>query len=387
MKKNLFFKILGLAVMFTACSNEENLVMESVTFPSTVSLNLQSMGYDDLATVLSGTSNSERVVKLEDGTETWTVNLRKNEDIKVDEHGHNIDFFFGRTNDSISGVLSPNYATLRIQRHGELTSYVAYRDNKEMENVANYYQKQYLPTRSALIDDIVTLQEGINTRSGKTSVKCVRINTTEAIKNNPNRYSYANLNSLIPSMTSRGSDEIQRTISFVLLKEKDGNNLDHEIAWQISDTNTSIEFLVNSGIITPGFIVMDTEHQGFNDYAATALYDFQKFLRGSDAALGHGEKVYILMRNGTWDRELGMANGLGMIHLINPYSNFEITALSTSNSLHPYTLAHEIGHLLGAIHVGDKEDLMYPNQNDAQLPKHKYADNIDRILTSLQLGM
>lgn len=395
MKNIKFYLLLGLAVLLAACSNEENLTGES-EYPSAIpSLDLRSLEYSDLAGVLSNVPFSDQAIILHDGVDSWTIHLKQDKMFNIEEHGHKVFAFVGQSKDSIEAILSPNYATLRLYRNGERIGYVTYRDSEEMAKVANHYKTHYLPTRSVAIDDIVTLQGNADTRSTGGDIKCVRLNMTRAIENNPFKGSYGNtcvnvksekMNIQIPSLMARDAREVQRTLSFVLIKEQNGNSADHEIAWQITDTKTSIEFLVNSGLIIPGFIIMESQYEGNQIYSVAALTSFQSFLRKADAAAGHGEKTYILMRDGTWDGDLGLAKDLGMIHLINPYSNFEIAALSTSSSLHPYTLAHELGHLLGAEHVNNSGDLMYPSQDENQKPIHS-ADNMDRIVTSLQLGM
>lgn len=261
MKRKKLLLVLGFASLLVACSNEDDLVTNSTVSSPETSLNLQSMDYDDLAGILSVISNSGQAVKLENGSDNWTVNLKNNPEIKVNEYGHNVDFFSGRSTDSINCILSPNYATLRLHRNGEVTSYVAYKDDKEMTKVANYYLTQYLPnivTRSNTIDEIVTCQ-GSNTRSGGTGVANVKINITKAIANNPVKASQCNdclhptqkESDAIENLVSPCSEEWDPTLEFVLVKERDGDCLDHEITWQIESVTTSLEFLINSGFVSP----------------------------------------------------------------------------------------------------------------------------------------
>lgn len=392
MKCKKIFLFLGLAAMFAACSVENDLVMEPISSPTAIPLDLRSMDYDDLAGILSGISYSDRAVKLEDGSDSWIVNLRKNQNMKVNECGYNVDFFLGRTRDSVNAILSPNYATLRLQRHGEVVSYVAYKDNKKMMEVANYYQTQYLPTlstRSKIPEEIVKCY-GANTRSGETNVVNVRINTTKAIACNPfkgsmcrdcmlykQEYSCDTTSLVVPF-----SDTFDPTLEFMLIKERDGNCLDHEITWQIESVTTSLEFLINSGFVLPSYTIKECSYQSTNEWEGTVIENFQVYLRSWDEVVGQGEKTYILIRNGEWDKGnyVGLAN-IGMIHHAKPYHNFEVGAVSSISSLHPHTLAHEIGHLFNAEHVSyNNTDLMYPHVVSTVTPHHKSADNWDRML-------
>lgn len=392
MKRKKLLLVLGFASLFVACSNDDDLVMNSMTTSSSMSLNLQSMDYDDLAGILSGISDSDQAIKLENGPDYWTINLKKRPEIRVNECGHNVDFFSGRSSDSINGILSPNYATLRLHRNGELISYVAYKDDKEMTKVANYYLTEYLPntvTRSKTIDEIVTCQ-GTNTRSGEKDIANVRINITKAIANNPVKaslcndclYPTQNKSDAIEKLASPFSEEWDPAFEFIIVKERDGNSLEHEITEQIESTTTSLEFLINSGFITPTYTIKDCSYQSTRENKYNVVEDFQAYLKKWDEVSGQGEKTYILVRSGDWDNGnfVGLA-GLNIIHHAKPYRNFESSAVSSISSLHPHTLAHEIGHMFGAEHVSyNDKDVMYPHVQPSVTPHHTSADNWDRML-------
>lgn len=132
----------------------------------------------------------------------------------------------------------------------------------------------------------------------------------------------------------------------------------------------------------PQYIIKDCSYQTINEWGNVVIEGFQNYLRKWDEVSGQGEKTYILIRNGEWDdgNYVGMAY-LGMIHHAKPYSNFEVGAVSSISSLHPHTLAHEIGHLFGAEHVSyNDKDLMYPHVVPTVTPHHLSADNWDRML-------
>lgn len=391
MKRKNLLLVLGFASLFVACSNDDDLVMDSTIYPSTTSLNLQSMDYDDLAEILSGISEYNQAIKLENGSDYWTINLKKRPEIKVNECGHNVDFFSGRSTDSINGILSPNYATLRLHRNGELISYVTYKDDKKMAKVANYYLTQYLPnivTRSKRIDEIVTCQS-TNTRSGEKNIANVRINITKAIANNPVKASLCNdclhptqkESDAIENSASPFSEEWDPAFEFILVKERDGNSLEHEITEQIESTTTSLEFLINSGFITPTYTIKDCSYQSPREDTYGVVESFQAYLKKWDEVSGQGEKTYILIRSGDWDNGnfVGLAK-LNIIHHAKPYRNFESAAVSSVSSLHPHTLAHEIGHMFGAEHISyNDKDLMYPHVKPSVTPHHTSADNWERM--------
>lgn len=387
MTKFKMYLLCGIAMLLVACSNDDDSVSGLSSTDTALSLDLQSMGYDELAKVLSGSLPFEKHVTLKDGAESWTVQLEQNKKVRIEENGHSVNVFKGRVQDSLSAVLSPNYATLRIQRNGELISYVSYRDNSVMKSIADHYLTQYLPNQTRVISDIVTCINNSQTRSGESEVSCVRINTTKAIESNPlkstlkddciiNKHDFGT-----SGLATYDDSPFPADLRFVLLKEKDGGALDHEIVWQTEATTTSLEFLINSGFISPIYQIRDCPYKGLNNWPESARGEFEAYLKHWDEVSGMGDKVYILMRNGKWDQEtLGVAT-LGVIHYYKPAQNFEISAISTSSSLYPNTMAHEVGHLFGAQHVdGNKEDVMHTHFEGTETPHHLSGDNWNRML-------
>lgn len=393
MKNVKYYGLIGILVVFAACSDDITPEMENVTLRTEEVLDLQSMNYDRMNGVLSGISTTRQTIVLQDGSEQWSASMKLAQGVEIEEYGHPVSLFEGRDKDSINAVLSRDYATIRFQRHGELIEYVAYRNSDDMSKVVDYYRNHYLPVATrASSGEIIAYNSETDTRSGEAEIRNIRVNITKAINANPiasrREHDYSTGKMKIAGQDfNRQISAYPATLEFMLIKEQDGGSLEHDITAQIQAVTTSLEFLTNSGFITLKYTIKDCSHQSGPDaLELTALYAFQTYLRSWDEVAGQDEKPYILLRDGTWDygNMVGYASGLGMIHLNTPLGNFEVAALSTTSSLYPYTLAHEIGHLLGAEHVDNEQDLMYPYASENVTPNHLSADNWVKMLDSIQ---
>lgn len=394
MKRIKYYLFIAAAVLFTACA-DDLLHVEETTSPQLEHvLNLSSMDYEDLAGVLSKISNTEHTIVFQEGSDQWTTSMKSIHGIEIEESNHPVYLFEGQDRDSINAILSQNYATIRFQRGGELIDYIVYKDKERMAEIAKYYQNRYLPASSRTSDKIVVCNSRADTRSDKTYIKNIRVDITKAISNNPAKeFSICDCptekvstidKNLSLNLSSRAT--YPATLEFMLIKEKDGGSLEHDITSQILAVTTSLKFLIDSGFITVKYTIKDSSHEGLSDFDLSALESFQNYLRSWDEVKGQDKKPYILLRNGTWNsgNTLGLASGIGVIHLNNPRGNFEVAALSTTSSLYPYTLAHEIGHLLGAQHVDNEQDLMYAKYSSQITPNHLSSDNWVRMLECIQ---
>lgn len=395
MKNIKYYLFFAATALFTACADDLLHVEETASPQLEHVLNLRSMDYEDLAGVLSKISNTEHTIMLQEGSELWTTSIKAIHGVEIEESNRPVYLFEGQDKDSINAILSQSYATIRLQRGGDLIDYIVYKDKERMAEIANYYQNHYLSASSDTSDKIVVCNTGKDTRSGKSDIKNIRIDITKAIGNNPfkglpikdyptEKLSTIDKNSIL-SLSSRAT--YPATLEFMLIKEKDGGSLEHDITSQIQAVTTSLKFLIDSGFITVKYTIKDSSHKGgASDYEVSALESFQNYLRSWDEVKGQDKKPYILLRDGTWDsgKTFGYASGIGVIHLNNPRGNFEVAAISTTSSSHPYTLAHEIGHLLGAEHVDNEQDLMYTWYSPQVTPNHLSADNWVRMLECIQ---
>ena len=320
MKNIKYYLFFAATALFTACADDLLHVEETASPQLEHVLNLRSMDYEDLAGVLSKISNTEHTIMLQEGSELWTTSIKAIHGVEIEESNRPVYLFEGQDKDSINAILSQSYATIRLQRGGDLIDYIVYKDKERMAEIANYYQNHYLSASSDTSDKIVVCNTGEDTRSGKSDIKNIRIDITKAIGNNPfkglpikdyptEKLSTIDKNSIL-SLSSRAT--YPATLEFMLIKEKDGGSLEHDITSQIQAVTTSLKFLIDSGFITVKYTIKDSSHKGgASDYEVSALESFQNYLRSWDEVKGQDKKPYILLRDGTWDsgKTFGYASG------------------------------------------------------------------------------
>lgn len=399
MKRNKLLFLLGFAMLFVACSNEADSLVESASDPATISLDLQSLNYDDLANVLSNVMNAEETVMLKDGSESWTIHLKYNKNIVIEEQGNQTYVFDGVTDENVDASLSSNCAILRLQKNGEFINYIAYKDKEEMKRIANYYQTKILPnlsTRSLEDNKIVTCIMNSNTRSHGLNIESVKINITKAIASNPLKANFNNDCCVVKSERSESKNTKAETrnwgmtppmLEFILLREEGSNYVESDVTVQVIALMKSIQFLKDASFAQYYFSIYDIPYKVMNTYPESAAYEFRNYLRRWDMFADQGDKIFILLRSEDLDQKtLGVVPQIGAININNPATNFEMCAICNTTIVYPCTMAHEVGHLLGAEHVDDDTDLMYRFAIEGYYPYHKDDNNIEVMKSNLTLN-
>ena len=175
MKNIKYYLFFAATALFTACADDLLHVEETASPQLEHVLNLRSMDYEDLAGVLSKISNTEHTIMLQEGSELWTTSIKAIHGVEIEESNRPVYLFEGQDKDSINAILSQSYATIRLQRGGDLIDYIVYKDKERMAEIANYYQNHYLSASSDTSDKIVVCNTGEDTRSGKSDIKNIRI--------------------------------------------------------------------------------------------------------------------------------------------------------------------------------------------------------------------
>lgn len=392
MKKILFFKMLGLAAIFTACSNEEGeMKIFSNDSDVTNELNLQTLNYEHIASMLTDVPHSGKPIILNDGnTKTWEIKVSRDERTTISGLDDAI-LYSGRSRDSTFLTLASDYATLRLTHNGQSINYVAYKDRDRMEEVARFYTKEFASTRALSNADNVTYIYKESTRAANQDIACVVLNMGKIIEAYGSKYEDSSSDCIMPEMsrkTNESSHIVTRTpaepksVYVVCLIEQGEQLLPNEVSWQMQDAAEAL-YDISADYIKLDFKLIQSDFVATGDNAGEKLESFRAKLLSIEELAPYDDQMFYLLHYGKWDsKAVGMA-WRDTYRATNPKGQFWVSGLSSVTAMYPGTLAHEMGHNLGARHVADAEDLMRETSHIIRGYKHLDENNRNRILRNI----
>lgn len=271
-------------------------------------------------------------------------------------------FFIGCPEDGVVLSVNDEFCTLRLEFDNISMAYAAYKDDARNVESLETYDKT-LPQ---------TLRGFVNNSPSR---KSIRVDIAEIEINNPERKGCIETqvpDDAVKHPESAQTDNRGNLIMIHFLKEKGSNVMDHELEWQINDLCSSLDFLARTtslGFYREGLC----RYEGGSD-ASNSLSSFRNWCK-SNTSHG-GIDIYTLVRWGGWNND---TNGIAYenTYNVNKYYNDWAFALSCTTCLNPRVLAHEIGHIMGGIHVNNKSDVMYPYSLSTN--QHKDTNNRNKI--------
>lgn len=389
MKNVKLLLMLGSAALFAACSNETDSFTESLDAPVTASIDLQSISYDDLATQLNSVSDFGKMLVLKDNDFNRQIHVSMDKRTKIQIGSENIRLFNGEDKDSTNLILGDEFAVLRFYRNGESISYIAYKEAQMMKEVADFYAAPFKKTRAINETEAFECIYDSKTRSSEKNPISVKVNIDKAKKilNLPEG-NYVN-NCIKTPQSKYETTESQtravpsepKTVYIVCLKENGSTIYPNEVSAQMQDAANSVYAVHGlNRYVNLHFVLNVTDYGCPSGNAKEGLDGFTASLRADSRAEGYDNLIYFLIRWGVWDN-----NVLGVAwtnsYNVNTASDFRASGLSTTQLLYPGTMAHELGHILGAEHVDDPTDLMY-SKNKGYL-FHVSEKNMYRIAENL----
>lgn len=389
-KLNVFLGLLSIATLIMSCSEEDNEnMLQSNTGNPTSELNLSAISYEVLASQLNQVSDCGKTIVLEDKGFNRQIHVTMDKRTKIELEGEKIRLFNGEAKDSTNFILGEKFAVLRFYRNGESINYVAYKDAQMMKEVADLYITPLTGSRAVNQTDAFECIYDSKTRSSEKKLQSVKINIDKAKEildlPEPN---FADDFITIPqseldteSIQTRAIPSEPKTVHVVCLKENGSTIYPNEVSAQMVDAANSV-YAVHGAkrYINLSFVLNVTEFGCTDGDADKGLTDFVSSLKSDPRAEGYDDQIYFLIRWGTWDK-----NTLGIAYVdsynVSKASNFRASGMCTTQLMYPGTMAHELGHILGAGHVQDNEDLMYYS-NKGNL-YHRSDGNMSVIATNL----
>lgn len=390
MKLNVFFGLLSIATLIMSCSKEDNEnILQSNTGNPTSELNLNTISYETLASQLNQVSDFGKTITLEDKDFNRQIHVTMDKRTKIELEGEKVHLFNGENKDSTNLILGDEFAVLRFYRNGESINYIAYKDAQTMKEVADLYITPLKESRAVNQIDAFECIYDSNTRSSEKKLVAVKINIDKVkeILNLPEP-NYVNDFMTIPQ-SELDAENIQthaiplepKTVHVVCLKENGSTIYPNEVSAQMVDAANSVYEVHGAGrYINISFVLNITDYSCADGNPYDSLSGFIKSLKDDPRAEGYDDQIYFLVRWGTWDnRTLGMANVNS--YNINTANNFRASGISTTQIMYPGTMAHELGHILGAEHVDNSTDLMYYSNKGYLF--HKSEGNMNLIARNL----
>lgn len=362
-RKNIITS-LCVTLLFAACSNEELLSEHAPPTPSTgepdVVLNVNEP-IEDFDALLSGI-RSAKVIQLVTPEFTRTLASSGVSDSFEAEDSELLKL----SNDSLSISLAADYITITsdliTEKNAEEPSTQYYLVHKSKQYVAEYQQvltrqlTKLAQTRSLNVDvpevekysdQAISISKGLFLEKGL-GYDEPNIDDTPTLRwNGPDAASTRSATrAYIPP---RGKNVVR----IWLIRHRGYKGFQHEIGWQQQDTEKMIRDLSNS--VKVEFYTRNSDFNAdwnaYNTYNSFRTYVKSHKNSGFDWSPGIDKDIFILVSYGGYNDNIA---GLGALNTYSIRSNYNPNAFGVA-AMNPITalktLAHEVGHILGAEHT------------------------------------
>lgn len=391
--RNIFF-LAGLLLF--SCQEDVESPEEGVSpaMRETRELNLQSFSYTDVQALLKG-GTEIRNLQLTDGEIVKKIAvLKKVEGVEfagVDEK--DATFFSGADEDSVSVILEDYYASIKFSYQGRELGYVAVTDPSELERSVENYNETFPQTRAVqnlftrssvngpLKIDISALSQTLLSEKEVptcTSVEAEESEETEDIN------SQAQTRSAYYTQWPR-----YNRLTIHVVRDAGNRPLEWELTWQLNDLVTSLRNIRSD--LDVRIWRSNTSYSSSNGWNANAsLASFRDYCRSSNFPWKEsaGHDIICLVRWGNYGSLAGCAYSNS--YKISRYDNSWAYGVSATTAVSAKSLAHEVGHILGANHVAatpwwqfwKSDDLMAPRAGKLA-PYHWNGNNRNIIWNNL----
>jgi hypothetical protein len=360
--RNVVFVLL---VVFTSCANESTSLKES-----TQVLDLNNFSFNEAKALLE----SGRSVLLKDGESEIPISAFSTVlDAGLSVPGNSIVLYEANANDSVSVSLCDQFVSFRIGKDGDQLGYVSYANDNNQKVVDSVYAQAKVKTGSSYS----AVKRSVSQLSAKINITEVHKAMVTARKQSSNSYTQNDYISISPVVESRAMLAATSSVDsstdnpyvfprkkvvtiYLLMNSKlsEFPPIPHELVWAEEDVLKSVADVFKndkSNVPKIKFITKTCDFQS-TEKALVDLRAFQSYvLKNKDAYPTAGKDIYCFVRNGDWgyhgygtDDATGISCGT---YNINREYNGSPYLLSATTAIFRTTLAHELGHIFGAVHT------------------------------------
>lgn len=395
MKTKNYFWFLGIAALFAACSNDDyvnqNISPDNGTKPS--ELNLKNLDYDGISSILSNITDTGKSIIINDENTTIKEIVVKRNDRTHISGLEDVVLFNGRGQDSVTFTLSSDYATLRMSHDGKSINYVTCKDSKKMNEVVDFYKSTLPSSRSLDNKDYVSYIYTTQSRSDEQQLSGVALNIGEMIKASGNQQGYCgdkcvepkiSVNTTRPhNIATRGFPAAPKSVFVVCLIEQGEQVIPWELSWQLQDAVAALND-ISDKYISFDFRTIQSDITMTGNNSSERVENFRQRLLAIEELSDYSNEIFMLCRYNIVDINTAGCAYTNTFSASSPIGQFYACGISSVAAIFPCTLAHEIGHILGAEHVNDINDLMHPGNDLLQRTLlHKNEENRNKILNNI----
>lgn len=407
MNKGTILAMVLMAGGLLSCQQESDSMEDVIekSFTPEHSINLQDFSYQELQAVFNGDHTVDNI-RFTDGDIVKDIRkLEADTLIRIMEEDGNITtrLYLGNVTDSVEVTLSEQLVSIRMTVEGQELGYVSYADNAVTAAAETALDEGIVKTRAA--------GQNILTRSA--SRASFKVDITAAAKSMepvtctepPVSTQGEDEGEPAPAVATRGAfpwDDIfnglktgnwtywprNNIVTLFFIRDEADLPWEHELNWQINDVIASLknvrwdlQFRIERASI--GY-----RRQG---NSSEALSNFREYCQRPDFRYHSSASHDIFFLVSHW----GYGDVLGRAYLgayqQKRYENTNAYGIACTTCFWPKTLAHEVGHTMGAWHVENhpwylfwmKEDVMIVSNNWNLGTNHIDADNRDRVRDAL----
>ena len=185
------------------------------------------------------------------------------------------------------------------------------------------------------------------------------------------------------NIATRGFPAAPKSVFVVCLIEQGEQVIPWELSWQLQDAVAALND-ISDKYISFDFRTIQSDITMTGNNSSERVENFRQRLLAIEELSDYSNEIFMLCRYNIVDINTAGCAYTNTFSASSPIGQFYACGISSVAAIFPCTLAHEIGHILGAEHVNDINDLMQPGNDLLQRTLlHKNEENRNKILNNI----